>query len=95
MQLPVYQSIEQKRKHLEQKRKELEETQLNAFRELLPNDVIERICEQSGYAHRKRLLTPLVTIFHMLGAAISRENSFQSAGADSQELFHGHGVACR
>ena len=66
-------------KKLEQLREEIECGQLNALRELLPNEVIKQICEECGYYFRARLLTPLVTIFHMIGAGISREGSFQSA----------------
>lgn len=72
-------AIEKRKRNLEQKRKEIEETQLVAFRELLPNHIIDSICRGYGYSFRKRLLTPVATIFHMIGAAISRESSFQSA----------------
>ncbi len=72
-------SIGISRKKLKEKRERLESTQLNAVRELLPDHAIKQICEDSEYYFRSRLLTPLVTIFHMLGAAISREGSFQSA----------------
>jgi hypothetical protein len=71
--------IEWRSKKLEQIRKEIESGQLNALRELLPDEVIQQICEECGYYFRTRLLTPLATIFHMLSAAISREGSFQSA----------------
>lgn len=71
--------IEWRSKKLEQVRKEIECGQLNALRELLPDEVIKQICEESEYYFRTRLLTPLVTIFHMIGAGISREGSFQSA----------------
>ena len=64
---------------LEAVRRRLEETQLNAVRELLTDKVITRICRQCGYYYRERVFTPLVTIFHMIGAAISREGSFQSS----------------
>lgn len=67
------------RKKLEQFRREIESGQLNALRELLPDETIRQICEESGYYFRTRLLTPLATIFHMLSAAISREGSFQGA----------------
>ena len=73
------QDIEWKRKKLESMRGEIESGQLNALRELLPDEAIWQICEDSGYCFRTRLLTPLVTIFHMIGAGISREGSFQSA----------------
>lgn len=71
--------IEWHGKKLEEIRREIESGQLNALRELLPDEVIRQVCEDCGYYFRTRLLTPLVTIFHMLSAAISREGSFQSA----------------
>ncbi len=71
--------IEWKQKKLEHMRQEIESGQLNALRELLPNETIRQICEDCGYYFRTRLLTPLVTIFHMISAGISREGSFQSA----------------
>lgn len=60
-------------------REKIESGQLNAVRELLTNEDIKQICEECGYYFRNRLLTPFVTIFHMIGAAICREGSFRSA----------------
>lgn len=74
-----YQSIEKRKKKLKQVREELISSQLNALRELLPNEAIEELCREAGYYFRTRLLCPLVTIFHMIGAAISRDGSFQSS----------------
>lgn len=71
--------IEWRKKKLEQLREDLESGQLNAIRELIPNEVIEEICKASGYDFRIRLLTPLVTIFQMIQAGLSRDGSFQSA----------------
>lgn len=64
---------------LEEVRRRLESTQLNAVRELLTDNAITRICNECEYYFRERIFTPLVTIFHMIGAAISREGSFQSS----------------
>jgi len=71
--------IEWRREKLEEKRRELESGQLNALRELLPNRIIAQICKDCQYYFRVRLLTPLVTIFHMISSAMSRDGSFQSA----------------
>lgn len=68
-----------KRKKLKEQREAIEGGQLNALREMLPNEVIREICEDSGYYFRTRLLSPLVIVFHMIAAGISREGSFQSA----------------
>lgn len=72
-------TIEWRKRKLEQNREQLESGQLNAVRELLPNEIILRICEDCKYYFRTRLLTPLVVVFHMIGAGISREGSFRSA----------------
>jgi hypothetical protein len=72
-------SIVHRKKNLKEVRRRLESSQLNAVRELLPDSTIKGICEEYGYYFRTRLLTPFVTIFHMVAAAISREGSFQSA----------------
>lgn len=71
--------IEWRKRKLEENREQLESGQLNAVRELLPNSVIKEACEDCQYYFRTRLLTPLVVVFHMIGAGISREGSFQSA----------------
>lgn len=71
--------IEWHKKKLEEKRLELESGQLNAVRELLTDKVIKKICEESKYYFRSRMLTPLVTIFHMIGTGIVRDNSFQAS----------------
>ena len=71
--------IEWRKKKLKQIREQIESGQLNAVRELLPNEVIKQICEDCQYYFRTRLLSPLVIIFHMISAGISREASFQSA----------------
>src|SRR3989338_4034561 len=71
--------IEWRKGKLEQMRIDLESGQLNAIREMIPNEVIEGICEECGYDFRARLLTPLVTIFQMIQAGLSRDGSFQSA----------------
>ena len=71
--------IEWRSKKLERLREEIESGQLNALREMIPDDVIRELCEDCGYYFRTRLLTPLTTVFHMVSAGISREGSFQSA----------------
>ena len=89
-------NIDRRRKKLKEERERLESTQLNGLRELLPDKVIKEICEECEYYFRTRLLTPLVTIFHMIGAAISRDGSFQSAwqgigeGPRGQKIFRSY-----
>ncbi len=71
--------IEWRKKKLEDFRHRIESGQLNAFRELLPNEVIQQACEDCQYFFRSRLFTPLATVFHMIGSAMTRDGSFQSA----------------
>lgn len=71
--------IEWRREKLKQEREKLESGQLNALRELLPDEVLQEICEECHYEFRNRMLTPLVTIFHMISAGLSRDGSFRSA----------------
>lgn len=72
-------NIDWRKKKLKEIREQLESGQMNAVRELLPNDAIQQICEECQYYFRTRLLSPLVIIFHMISAGISREGSFRSA----------------
>lgn len=78
-------SIEKMSKRLEQKRVQLEQGQLNALRELLRNETIEQLCHECSYFFRKRLFTPIVIIFHVIGAAISRDATFQSSWHNTGE----------
>ena len=71
--------IGKQRKKLNRMRQYLESTQLKAIHNLLPKKIIRKICRQGEYRFRNKLLTPVVTVFHMINAAMSRERSFQSA----------------
>jgi hypothetical protein len=64
---------------LEAVRRKIEESQLNALRELLPDSAIVQACRDAGHKFRRRLLTPVVTVFHMIAAALWPEKSFQAA----------------
>ncbi len=68
-----------RKQKLEQEKKKLRSGQLNAFRELLPDETICEMCRESDYDFRDRRFTPVVTVFHMISAGIHREGSFQSA----------------
>lgn len=70
--------IDKIRRKLKELRKKLESTQLNGIRELLPDKTIKEICKEYEYYFRERLLTPLVTVSHMIGTGINREGSFQN-----------------
>lgn len=49
---------------------------LNAVREVLTDGVIEDACREMGLFFRKRMLTPTVTLLHMVLAALWPEESF-------------------
>lgn len=67
--------------NLEATRVRLQEGQLTAVRELLPDEAIWQACASARYTYRRRLLTPLVVVFHYLSAALWPEESFQAAAA--------------
>lgn len=72
-------NICKKQKRLSLMRQELEDSQLQSIKEIFSRQCIERICQSKDYSYRKRLITPLATLLHMIGSAVSREKSFQSA----------------
>lgn len=72
-------NIDKQQQRLVLTRQELESNQLQGIKAILPPRRIDKICRCHGYHYRKRLITPLVTLLHMIGSAVSRERSFQSA----------------
>ena len=64
---------------LEEIRRKLGSTTLNSVRKVLPDRAIEEACEAVGYAYRKGDLPPLVTVQHMVLAAIWLEESFAAS----------------
>ena len=54
-------NIEWRQKKLEEFSQQLESGQMNAVREMLPDEVIKQICEECQYYFRTRLLTPGLT----------------------------------
>jgi Transposase DDE domain len=77
----IKRDIGNKRSDLEEIRKRFEEGQLNALRDILPDKVILQACIDNGMDYRKRLLTPIVTVFHYLATALWPEQSFQSSAS--------------
>ncbi|NLF01213.1 MAG: IS4 family transposase, partial [Anaerolineales bacterium] len=57
----------------------LQEVTFNSIRKVLPDKAIEQACTAVGYSFRNRILTPIVTILHMILAAIWPEESFQAS----------------
>jgi IS4 transposase len=52
---------------------------LNAVREVLCDPLIEQVCRETGLLFRKRVLTPAVTVLHMVLAALWPEESFAAS----------------
>ncbi len=57
----------------------IQEMTLNSIRKVLPDKAIEDACVAVGYTHRRRLVTPVVTVLHMILAAIWPEESFAAS----------------
>jgi hypothetical protein len=52
---------------------------LNAIQQLLPQNKIEQVCAEVHYTWRDRVLSPAVTVLHMILAAIWPEESFNAS----------------
>jgi len=52
---------------------------LNTIQQLLPESKIRQICHQVGYTYRDRVLTPAVTVLHMILAVLWPEESFNAS----------------
>jgi hypothetical protein len=57
----------------------LEQVTFNSVRGVLPDRVIEQACQDCHYTYRHRVLTPVVTVLHMILSAIWPEESFQAS----------------
>ena len=64
--------------HSEKISEQLQQVTLNAVRKVLPDQWIERTCQEVGYAFRRRKITPVVTVLHMIMAALWPEESFNA-----------------
>ena len=63
---------------------QLQQVTFNSVRKVLPDSAIEQACRDVGHAYRARVLTPIVSMLHMILAAIWPEESFE---ASSQLLW--------
>lgn len=52
---------------------------ISSIRKILPDKAILQACRDGGYLFRHRLITPVVTVLHMLLAAIWPEESFNAS----------------
>ncbi len=64
---------------LEEIREKLRSTTLNSVREVLPDRAIDAACRAAGHQWRERVLPPVVTVLHMIVAAIWPEESFAAS----------------
>jgi hypothetical protein len=57
----------------------IEQVSFNSIRKVLPDTAILQACEAVGYKYRKRKITPIVTVLHMVVATIWPEDSFNAS----------------
>ena len=57
----------------------IESVTFNSVRRILPDKAIKDACDASGYQYRERIITPIVTVLHMILAAIWPEESFAAS----------------
>jgi hypothetical protein len=67
------------RSELEAVRESLRESHLNALRNTLRDSDILEACREVGHKFRKRLLAPIVAVFHMIASGLWPDASFQAA----------------
>lgn len=58
---------------------QLQQVTFNSIRKVLPDEAIDQACHNVKYTYRRRVLTPIVTMLHMILAAIWPEESFQAS----------------
>jgi hypothetical protein len=57
----------------------IESVTFNSIRKVLPDKAIKDACNASGYRYRQRIITPVVTVMHMILAAIWPEESLAAS----------------
>jgi hypothetical protein len=70
--------------------REFEQVTFNAIREILPDDAILEACREENHVYRERKITPVLTVLHMLLAAIWPEESFQASWCVMWETLVSH-----
>jgi len=68
----------------------MEQVSLNSIRQVLPDSAILAACESVGYVFRKRTVTPILTVLHMILAAIWPEDSFNASWQVLWDGFASH-----
>ncbi len=69
---------------------DLESVTFNSIRKVLPDRAIIKACRQADYDYRKRIITPIVTVLHMVVAAIWPEDSFVASWQLTWSAFAGN-----
>jgi hypothetical protein len=72
-------SIDTSPRNSEKISQKLEQVTLNAIRKILPDYSIMQACQNIGYTYRERKITPIITVLHMIMAAIWPEDSFNAS----------------
>lgn len=57
----------------------IEQVTFNSIRKALPDEAIIQACKDSDYKYRDRIISPVVTVMHMILAAIWPEQSFAAS----------------
>jgi len=56
----------------------LQSVAFNSIRNIVSDELVEQACQEIGYRFRRRKITPVVTVLHMILAAIWPEESFNA-----------------
>lgn len=72
-------NIDRASKNYERFSEKIESITFNSIRRVLPDKAIENACDAAGYRYRQRMITPIVTVLHMILAAIWPEESFAAS----------------
>lgn len=72
-------SVDSSTKNHEKISGKLEQITFNSVRKVLPDSAIVQACKAVDYNYRERKITPIVTVLHMIMAAIWPEDSFNAS----------------
>jgi hypothetical protein len=72
-------SVQKKISEFKRIREEILTSGFEPIKRLLRRKTVVKICKDNNYEFRHRIMPPLLTILHMIGAALSRDGSFQSS----------------
>ena len=72
-------NIDTSAKNSERISQRVEQVTFNAVRKVLPDRSVIQACKSIGYTYRERKITPIITVLHMIIAAIWPEDSFNAS----------------